>query len=114
MAAIRRTIWPASFRFLMAVQGGVLVVAGLHFGQQVLMPLIMTVLLTFLLRPGVVWLEHHRTPRSAAVGIVAVGILLLIGGAAWIITSQFRELALHLDEYQGHLRAKVAAVHGTR
>jgi predicted PurR-regulated permease PerM len=78
------------------------------------MPLIMTMLLTFLLRPGVVWLERRRTPRSAAVGIVALGILLLIGGAAWIITSQFRELALHLDEYQGHLRAKAAALHGTR
>src|SRR5262249_43247159 len=51
---------------------------------------------------------------SAAVGIVALGVLLLIGGTAWIITAQFRELAVHLDEYQGHLHAKVAALHGTR
>jgi predicted PurR-regulated permease PerM len=114
MPAIRRTTWPASFRFLVAVQGGVLVVAALYFGQPVLMPLIMTVLLTFLLRPGVVWLERHRTPRSAAVGIVALGILLLIGGAAWMITSQFRDLVLHLDEYRGHLHAKITAFHGTR
>ncbi len=114
MNGSRRITLPPSFRILIAVQGGLLVIAALHFGQPVLFPVVMTVLLTFLLRPGVVWLERHKIPRPAAVGSVAFGILAVIGSAGWIITGQFRDLALHLDEYRGHMRAKIEVLQRTR
>src|SRR5689334_8101112 len=114
MSAHRRTSWPASLRFLLVVQGGVLVVAALHFGQPVLLPLMITVLLTFLLRPAVVWLERVGVARAVAVSLVALGVLLAIGSAMWIVTAQFRDLAVHLDEYRGHLHAKVDALRQTR
>jgi predicted PurR-regulated permease PerM len=99
---------------VIALLGATLVVAVLHFGRPVLLPLVMTVLSTFLLRPAAVWMERHKIPRGAAVGVVAVGILVVIGGAGWIIAGQFRELALHLDEYRGHMRAKIEVLQHTR
>lgn len=114
MTAARRMAWPPAYRFLIAAQGGILVVAALHFGEPVLLPLTMTVLLTFLLRPVVVWLERHKMPRSAAVGIVALSILFVLGSATWIITAQFRELVQHLDEFRGHLRTKIDGLHRTK
>ncbi|MGE5193192.1 MAG: AI-2E family transporter, partial [Deltaproteobacteria bacterium] len=114
MNGSRRMTHPPASRLLTALEGGVLVVAALYFGQPILLPLAMAILLTFLLRPCVVWLERHKIPRAAAVLVVTLTILLVIGSAGWIMTRQFRDLALHLDEYRGHLGAKAEVFQRTR
>jgi len=111
MHGTRRLSLPPAYRFLVAVQGVILAVAALHFAQPVLLPLVTAVLLTFVLRPGVVWLERHRIPRIVAVATVVASILLVIGSAGWMITRQFGELAEHLDEYRGHMRDKIETLH---
>lgn len=97
-------------RFLLGLQAVVLIVAALYFAQPVLLPLVTATLLTFLLRPSVLWLERHRVPRAAAVIVMAVGILVLIGSVGWLVTRQLNDLALHLDEYRGNMRAKIETV----
>jgi predicted PurR-regulated permease PerM len=97
-------------RFLLGLQAVVLIVAALYFAQPVLLPLVAATLLTFLLRPSVLWLERHRVPRALAVVIMAVGILLLITSVGWVVTRQLNDLALHLDEYRGNMRAKIETV----
>ncbi len=114
MIGTRQTTWPPYFRFLLVIQASAVTVAALYFCRPVLMPLTITVLLTFLLRPPAVWLEKRRLPRPAAVGVVALTVLVVIGSAGWVVTSQLRELALHLDEYRGHLHAKIAVLQHTR
>ncbi|HLJ11337.1 MAG TPA: AI-2E family transporter, partial [Planctomycetaceae bacterium] len=114
MNGARRISLSPLFRFVIALQGVVLAVGALYFAQPVLLPLAMAVLLTFLLRPGVIWLERHRIPRLAAVGVAALAVLLLIGTVGWVVTEQFRDLALHLDEYRGHMRAKIEPLRHAR
>ncbi|MGQ0636818.1 MAG: AI-2E family transporter [Planctomycetaceae bacterium] len=96
-----------SGRFVLALEAVVLTVVGLYFGQPVLMPLVTAVLLTFLLRPSVVWLERRRFPRPVAVGLVALAILAGFGAVGWAVTVQLHDLALHLDDYRGQVHAKL-------
>jgi len=105
---------PASYRLLVGLQTIVLAAIALNYGQPILVPLVTAALLTFLLRPAVLWLERHHLPRAIAVGIVGLSILAGFAGIGTVVTRQLHELALHLDEYQGHLRAKIEAVQRTR
>ncbi len=100
-------------RFLIVVQVTVLLVTALYFGQPVLMPLATAVLLTFLLRPAVVSLERRRLPRAAAVILVLCSILAMLGSVGWVVSRQFHDLALHLDDYRGHLRTKIESIRGS-
>jgi predicted PurR-regulated permease PerM len=97
----------SSSRFSTGLLAVVLTVAALYFAEPVLMPLVTAILLTFLLRPAVVALERHRFPRGIAVALVCLGILAGFGSVGWVLTRQLHELALLLDEYRGHMRAKI-------
>lgn len=103
-----------SNRFVLALEGLVLGVGALYFGQPVLMPLAVAVLLTFLLRPGAVSLERRGIPRPLAVGGVALAILVTAGSAGWMVTQQLHDLAGHLDEYRDHLHARIEWAHRQR
>ena len=101
-------------RFSIGLQAVVLTVAALYFAQPVLMPLVTAILLTFLLRPAVAGLERRHVPRAAAVALVCLGILAGFGSVGWVLTRQLHELALHLDEYSGHMRAKIESVRNSK
>jgi len=105
---------PANYRLLVGLQAVVLAIVALYYGQPILVPLVTAVLLTFLLRPAVLWLERHHLPRIVAVGIMGVGILAGFACVGTIVTSQLHELALHLDEYRGHMRSKIESLQHTR
>lgn len=92
------------------MQAIVLSVIVLYFGRPVLLPLVTALLLTFLLRPAVLWLERHRLPRAAAVAMIVLGILLVMMTVGWTLTRQFQSLASNLDDYRGHLGDKVKAL----
>jgi len=102
-----------SSRLLTGLQVIVLGGITLYFGRPVLLPVVVAILFTFLLRPVVVWLERHRVGRVPAVSIVAVLILLFMVTVGWTLTGQFHQLALHLNEYQGHLRSRMQAFRGS-
>ena len=103
-----------SSRLLTGLQVIVLGGVTLYFGRPVLLPVVVAILFTFLLRPVVVWLERHRVGRVPAVSIVAVLILLFMVTVGWTLTGQFHQLALHLTEYQGHVRSRMQAFRGSR
>jgi len=90
----------------------VLIVVALYFGQPVLLPLALAVLLTFLLRPVVVWLERRGLPRVVAVCLVVVGIFTSLGVTGWIVTYQISDLVLHLDDYRDEIRSKIRSFSG--
>ena len=104
----------SSNRLLVGLQAVGLTVAALYFAQPVLMPLVTAILLTFLLRPATVALERHYVPRVLAVILVSFGVLAGVGSTGWVLTRQLHELALHLDEYRGHMRAKIERVRNSR
>ena len=84
-----------------------IVVAALYFAQDVLIPLALAVLLTFLLTPLVNKLERWRVPRVGAVVltvIIAFGAIAMLG---YIVGLQIVELANNVDTYKENILAKV-------
>jgi predicted PurR-regulated permease PerM len=87
-----------------------LIVATLYFGREVLMPVALAVLMSFVLAPLVRLLQRWWVPRLAAVFVVValalVGLFLL--GA--LMVSQVNQLASDLPRYQFTLREKIQSL----
>ena len=82
--------------------------AGLYFGKDVLIPLSLAALITFLLAPLVSRLERWLGKVVA----VLVAMSLLLGGAVslgWAVGRQAIDLANELPEYKENIRSKLRA-----
>ncbi|MEP6607336.1 MAG: AI-2E family transporter [Burkholderiaceae bacterium] len=80
----------------------------LYFGRDVLIPLALAVLLTFLLAPAVRRLEKVGLPRSAATAVMVGMSCLVIAGIVWVSATQLLNLAARLPEYKSNIQGKVA------
>jgi predicted PurR-regulated permease PerM len=103
---------PVSGATLTSVLLGVIVVAALYFGRDVLVPIALAVLLSFVLSPLVGLLKRWYVPRGLAVGIVALVAFAAIFGLGALMVSQVNELASDLPRYQSTLREKIQALRG--
>ena len=93
---------------------GVLVgiVAVLYFAREVLVPLALATLFSFLLGPVVRRLERCHFGRVSAVLTIAVLFFGLFGLVGWMVTTQVMDLASKLPGYQGNIQAKVESLRG--
>jgi predicted PurR-regulated permease PerM len=90
-----------------------LVVAALYWGQKVLMPFALAILLTFVLTPPVSWLERHGLKRVSSVLLVVGLAFLLLGAAGWAVLTQVSSLVDDLPRYKDHVREKVGQLQGS-
>jgi predicted PurR-regulated permease PerM len=88
----------------------VLVVAILKIAEAVVIPIALTVLLTFLLTPFVVRLTRVGFPKPAAIGVTVFVTFSIIGAVGWVITTQAVALARQLPDYEENIREKVQFV----
>src|SRR3954467_588491 len=89
-----------------------LAVAVLYFAQEVLIPLVLAVLLSFLLAPVVRWLERkglRRIPAVLATVVIAFAFIVEIG---WVVGGQLVNLADNAPQYQDEIVRKVRRFHG--
>jgi len=86
----------------------VFVVATLYFARDLLIPLALSALLTFLLSPLVTRIERW-IGRIAAVLLVVALIFTGFGAAGWMLTRQLVDLATKLPEYKGNIATKLHA-----
>jgi predicted PurR-regulated permease PerM len=97
-------------RFLAIASIGA-VVAVLYFARDVMIPVAVALLLTFLLTPLVHRLEHLRVPRVPAV-LLTVGLAFaLVAGIGWIISNQATDLAIRVSSYQSDIERKIQNFH---
>jgi predicted PurR-regulated permease PerM len=92
------------------VVGGI--VAALYFARDVLVPIALAVLLSFVLAPLVRRLQSWRFPRVVAVFIVAIFAFSIIFGLGAFMVSQVSQLANDLPRYQSTLRDKIQSLQG--
>ncbi|NPD68780.1 AI-2E family transporter [Lichenicola cladoniae] len=95
---------------LTGIVAGVVIVAALYLGREVLIPITLSVLLSFVLAPLVLLLQRLWVPKIPAVllsVITALGVLLVLGG---IIGTQIASLSSDLPRYQSTIEHKVASV----
>jgi predicted PurR-regulated permease PerM/methylmalonyl-CoA mutase cobalamin-binding subunit len=82
------------------------VIALLYFARDLLIPLALASLLTFLLAPLVTRLERW-IGRIAAVLLVVTMIFSMIGMAGWVLTRQLVDLATRLPDYKVNIETKL-------
>jgi predicted PurR-regulated permease PerM len=92
--------------------GLVLVTACLYWARQVLIPVALAVLLTFILTPAVFALQRRGLGRVFSVIVVVTLSLLLLGGVGYIISKQIDTLVANLPQYKDNITAKLTALHG--
>jgi len=82
----------------------------LYFGQQILIPIVLAILLSFLLSPLVRMLQKARVPKTPAIiGIVLIAFSLLFGVAA-VVATTLTNLAGDLPHYESNLRDKARSL----
>lgn len=91
---------------------GAITVAALYFGRQILVPIALAILLSFVLSPPVRLLQGRYFPRGAAVGVVALLAFAAIFGLGTILAAQVRQLASDLPQYQATLAKKIETLRG--
>jgi len=94
-------VWAAAILVAIAV-------GALYFGREILVPVTIAMLLSFLLSPLIDLLRRLRLGRVPSVVLAvlfAIGILVGLGGA---IGSQVAQLAQEIPEYQTTIEGKVA------
>jgi predicted PurR-regulated permease PerM len=96
---------------LTAVGSGV-VVAGLYFAREILVPFALAVLLSFLLAPAVRRLRGIGAGRVAAVAITAVVAFVAIFGLAATLTQEVSSLGPKLPNYRYNIETKIRTLPG--
>ncbi len=85
-----------------------LAVAILFWARDLLIPISLAVLLTFLLSPVVGALQRHRVPRVLAVILVVVLAFSCLGALVWVVTNRASALGQELPRYESRIIDKVA------
>ncbi|AWN45457.1 AI-2E family transporter [Methylobacterium terrae] len=82
----------------------------LSLGRDVLMPITLAVLLSFVLAPAVRGLQRRRLPRSLAVLVVVLATFAGLGGLGLMIANEASQLASDLPRYTVTMREKIGAL----
>jgi predicted PurR-regulated permease PerM len=88
------------------------VAATLYVARDVLIPLALAILLSFLLAPAASLLERWKLGRGVATAIVVVLAFSVIGAVGWVAANQAVSLAAKLPEYRDNITAKIRALRG--
>jgi predicted PurR-regulated permease PerM len=89
-----------------------LVVAFLYFARDVVVPIALAVLLSFLLAPAVRWLRRLQLGRVAAVTLTVLIAFLAMLGFAAVVVQEISSLAQQLPAYRSNLEAKIRSLPG--
>jgi predicted PurR-regulated permease PerM len=88
---------------------GAIVVAFLYVGRDVLIPLALTTLISFVLGPLVSWLRRFVGLRMA-VALAVLLAVLVVSGIASLVAWQVTDLAGNIGKYRTNLQQKVDAL----
>jgi predicted PurR-regulated permease PerM len=91
---------------------GAIVVAAMYFAREVLIPIALAGILSFMLAPLVRILQRLRLPRVLAVLIVAVLAFAAIFALARTLVGEVERLAENLPTYQETIAKKIESIRG--
>ena len=90
----------------------VIVVATLYFAREVLIPVALAGILSFMLAPPVRMLQNLRFPRGLAVIAVVLLAFTAIFALGGVMAHQVTRLAEDLPRYQATISAKIERLRG--
>ncbi|MGV7029991.1 AI-2E family transporter [Methylobacterium symbioticum] len=83
------------------------IIAGLYFGREILIPIAIALLLSFVLGPLVQFLRRLRLPRLLAVGLTVLVTMGILAALATLIGVQVADLASDVPRYQRTIERKL-------
>jgi predicted PurR-regulated permease PerM len=89
-----------------------LVVGALYWGQKILIPFALAILLAFVLAPLVSWLERRGLRRVPAVLLVVCLAFVPLGAAGWAVVTQVTSLINDLPRHKESVREKIGDLRG--
>ncbi len=93
-----------------AIVVALLLISALKLGQDVLIPVVLAGLFSFLLSPVVNWLERWHLPRIPAVLLTSAFAFAVAGALAYVVAGQLLDLAYQLPSYKDNMRGKIASL----
>ncbi|GFO81367.1 MAG: hypothetical protein A49_09940 [Methyloceanibacter sp.] len=90
-----------------------IVIGGLYFGQEILLPLAVAILLSFVLTPPLLLLQRIKVPRVLAVAVVVAVAFSILGGLGWLVSREATKLAADLPSYRYTLSEKIRLLRET-
>src|SRR6188474_1051849 len=87
-----------------------IVITGLYVAREVLLPLALAILLSFVLTPALLFLRRLKLPRVIGVAIVVAFAFAVIFALGWLMSQQATQLAGDLPRYQHVLAEKIASL----
>ena len=85
----------------------VIIIMMLYFGREIIIPIALAILLSFVLAPLVGLLQRARVPRGFAVVSVVIFAFALIFAMGSLLASQLTQLAGDLPRYQSTISEKI-------
>ena len=82
----------------------------MYVAAEVLKPLALAILLSFILAPLVQWVVRRGLPRSSSVALVLILVFTVVGGVTYVVGGQFASLADQLPTYQANIQKKLVAL----
>jgi predicted PurR-regulated permease PerM len=86
------------------------VCAILYFGQPILIPVLLAVLLSFIMAPAVRFLQKWRLPKSFAILSVVIVTFAILFGIAALVAGTLANLTGQLPQYESNLREKAHSI----
>ena len=87
-------------------------IATLYFGQNILVPITLAVMLSFILSPMVNLLQKWRIWRAPVVILTVLAALGAIGATGTLIGTQAASLSVNAPRYASAIEAKIQALQG--
>jgi predicted PurR-regulated permease PerM len=78
--------------------------------KEILIPIALAILISFLLFPLVLWMERHGLKRVIAVVITILVVIAMVGGIGYMIFGQFVDFVDNLPSYRKNIVEKVHAL----
>lgn len=89
-------------------------IAMLYFGRQILIPLALAFVLSFLLTPLVGSIQRVHLGRIPAVLIVLLFCFAVTATVGWGVASQLLEITTHIPDYKTNLEDKIQSLHSKK
>jgi predicted PurR-regulated permease PerM len=99
--------------YLNILEGLVLIVAVLYLAKQIIIPLALAILLTFVLTPVVVAVQRRGLKRVYAVLVVVCLTFAVLGAIGWGVGYQVQRLAQDLPTHTDKIKEKIAGLRGS-
>ena len=90
----------------------VLIIASLYWAQAVLIPVAVSILLTFLLSPMADSLERLGLGRVFSVVLIVILAFSFLAAVGWVVTLQLTSVANELPTYRKNIQQKIADIRG--